>query len=160
MIIFLINYSIDVEKKDNFSATPFDYAKMLGIIPQNHNIQSIKIWNEKISKIEEINISFFEKLINISFSPFILCSQEYIEELMFSAIGHQIENSFKDIDFRKKYFPLIDQSSGDDNLILYKINDKVGYGVFAAKDFQVGDFIVRYGGKLELLSFSFLYNLN
>jgi hypothetical protein len=33
--------------------------------------------------------------------------------------------------FRKKYFPLIYESSGEENLILAKVNDEVGYGVYA-----------------------------
>jgi len=29
-----------------------------------------------------------------------------------------------------------------------EVSSNVGFGVYAAKDFQEGDFIVRYGGKL------------
>ena len=36
--------------------------------------------------------------------------------------------------------------SGDQNLVLAHINDTVGWGVFANKDFKRGDKIVSYGG--------------
>jgi hypothetical protein len=51
---------------------------------------------------------------------------------------------------RGTYLSQVYQSSGDENLILKKVNDSVGYGVFAAKDFKKGDYIVRYGGELKL----------
>jgi len=66
-----------------------------------------------------------------------------------------------------------EKSSGDENVILAKISDEVGYGVFAGKDFQqgntyltargarickyiylfpssitIGDYIIRYGGMI------------
>jgi len=90
-----------------------------------------------------MSIKAFEKTFGVEFCAYITCGHEYIEELMFSGLTIS-----PDLEFRKKYLPIIEKSSGDENLVLSFINNHVGYGVFAAKDFQEGDFIVRYGGHL------------
>lgn len=43
----------------------------------------------------------------------------------------------------------IEQSTGEQNLILAEIDETVGYGVFAGKDFEPGSYICRYGGRLS-----------
>lgn len=55
----------------------------------------------------------------------------------------------KDEEFRSKYLSVMEQSSGDENLVFAEISDQVGWGAFAARDLQPGDFIVRYGGVFE-----------
>lgn len=87
-----------------------------------------------------------QKLFDVTFCPFIRCTSDYLLELMYS--GFSINTV--DTEFRKKHQKHIwEESTGDQhNVILAKIDDRVGYGVFAAKDFEAGDFIVRYGGCL------------
>jgi hypothetical protein len=43
----------------------------------------------------------------------------------------------------------IDESTGDEHLILAGIDPSVGYGVFAGRDYQPGSYICRYGGRLS-----------
>jgi hypothetical protein len=143
--LLVFKYEVDVDRKDNFFGTAFDYGKMLGRIPSpTFGLRKLKIWNPDTKNVDQISIKEFESLFNVTFMPYITSGQEYIEELFFS--GFSI--SKPDMQFRKKYFPLIYQSSGDENLVIAKINDQVGFGVFAGKDFQEGDYIVRYGGKI------------
>jgi flagellar biosynthesis chaperone FliJ len=80
--------------------------------------------------------------------------QSFFPPLHISSLSfHSNENSeYQKIDkryfHREKYGTQIEESSGDENLVLAKIDDKVGWGVFAKKTFNKGDFIVRYGGQL------------
>src|SRR5690606_24960680 len=117
---------------------------MIGILPRQTLIANIptqiKVWNSNQNTIEEVPIQAFEEEFNVKFTPYIICDQTYIEELLFSGLA--IDTIDKE--FRAKYLSTIYSFSGDENLILAKVNDNVGYGVFAAKDFQEGDFIVRY----------------
>jgi hypothetical protein len=86
-----------MEVKDNFFGTPLDYARMLRFIPRNLSVKSIKVqlemacvectellqlWNGK--EVEELSIEAFEKQFNVEYCNEILCTEEYIEELMFS----------------------------------------------------------------------------
>lgn len=73
---------------------------------------------------------------------------DYIEELLFS--GLQVK---KDEEFRRKYMKIIKSSTGDDNIIIAKINDTVGWGAFAARDIKKDEFIIRYGGRVERSSY-------
>jgi hypothetical protein len=55
----------------------------------------------------------------------------------------------KDEEFRAKYLPSIEASSGDKNVILAEVSATVGWGAYAARSFAVGEFIIRYGGCFE-----------
>jgi len=121
----------------------------MGLLPrQRPKMPSfLKVWNPSESgAIEEWPIKKFELLFHTVFTSGIICDHIYIEELMFS--GLVIDKL--DLEFRKKYLPLAYTSSGDENLILAKVNDNIGFGVFAAKNFEIGEYIVRYAGKLML----------
>jgi len=160
MMSLLIRYGADVEKKDNYTGDPFDYARMLGFIPTRYNcsipphcinlstdppkkIEFINVWNPETSQVVHCPISKFEEFFKVEFCPFTTCTNDYIEELLFSGLSIQ-----PDLQFREEYVPQIYNSSGDENLIVSKINDNVGYGVFAAKNFKEGEFVVRYGGRI------------
>jgi len=80
----------------------------------------------------------------VHYCPWVLCKNNYILELMFS--GFHIE---KDIEFREKYGKVMQEDTGESGLVLAWINEEVGWGVYAAKDYLPGDYIVRYGGMLE-----------
>jgi hypothetical protein len=139
--------------KDNYSGDAIDYARMMNFIPTHYRvsippyvpktIQHINLWNPENNEIMQWPVSKFEDYFKVGFCPFTSCTNDYIEELLFS--GLSIE---PDQEFRKQYVPQIYESSGDENLILAKVSDNVGFGVFAAKDFKEGDYIVRYGGRL------------
>mmetsp|Transcript_10370 Transcript_10370/g.14218 ORF Transcript_10370/g.14218 Transcript_10370/m.14218 type:complete len:247 (+) Transcript_10370:3-743(+) len=148
MMAILVEQGCNVEQKDNYFATAFDYAKMMGILPRSTLIASvpaqIKVWNANEKTVEQVPVEAFEDYFKVKFTPYIICDQAYLEELLFSGLAIDTV----DKEFRAKYLETIHTFSGDDNLILAKVNENVGWGVFAAKDFQEGDFIVRYGGHL------------
>eukprot|EP01119_Soliformovum_irregulare_P003876 TRINITY_DN14924_c0_g1_i1.p1 TRINITY_DN14924_c0_g1~~TRINITY_DN14924_c0_g1_i1.p1 ORF type:complete len:444 (+),score=108.04 TRINITY_DN14924_c0_g1_i1:44-1333(+) len=145
MLKKLIEYGINVDARDKYFATAFDYARLLEILPsQMKPLPSIKVWNSDHSRVHEATIQEIEDLLSIQFCRSSICSYEYIEELMFSGITID-----PDLDFRKKYHKMMYASTGDENLILGHINSNVGYGVFAARDFEAGDFIVRYNGHIS-----------
>jgi hypothetical protein len=155
LLIRLFKSDDFVEIKDNYSASPFDYARMLGMT--NHNlfnnvINELNIWNPDTNTIEKCPVSKFEQLFKVKFSPSVICTEDYIEELMFSSLSIS-----PDLEFREKYSNFMYNTSGDENLILSKISDEVGWGVFAAKDFKEGDFIVRYGGCLTSLGKAYVF---
>jgi len=121
-----------------------DYATMLGIL-EHHDATNrfIQVWSPEDKRIEQWSIQRFEAEFSVTFCPRVLCGLNYIEELLFS--GFQLS---ADVYFREKYLEIIRTTSGDENLILAKVSDEVGYGAFAAKDFNAGDFIVLYGGMI------------
>jgi len=41
------------------------------------------------------------------------------------------------------------KKTGDEDLVLAYIDETIGYGIFAGKDYSLGDFVVRYGGYLS-----------
>ncbi len=120
---------------------------MLGIIPRvpSHQMPDfIRYYNRESNKIEDWIVPEFEEEFKVSYCPNVICSQKYIEELMFSGFGI----SQRDTEFRKQYETVIEETIGDENLVLAFINENVGYGAYAAKNFQPGEFIVKYGGRL------------
>jgi len=123
-----------------------DYARLLGNVPDIYEKKKqntyITVFEKDKSQLVQWHVSQFEYEFKVKWTPYFKCDLYYIEELLFS--GFSVGE--KDMDFRKKYGTVIEKSSGDENLILAKIDDTVGYGVFAKKHFQEGDFIVRYGG--------------
>ncbi|KAL6063797.1 SET domain-containing protein [Balamuthia mandrillaris] len=148
--LLLRRYHADIDKLDNFFATPLDYARMLGMVPTTptHMMpRYLQLWRPDTQTVDtQWPVSEFEKLFSVTFCPFIRCTSDYLLELMYS--GFSINTV--DTEFRKRHQKHIwEESTGDQhNVILAKIDDRVGYGVFAAKDFEAGDFIVRYGGCL------------
>jgi len=134
--------------KDAFFGTPLDYARMLNIMPnkfeKHKNDTKIHVYNPNSRQIDQWDISTFEKTFQVQWCPFPLCTHDYIEELMFS--GFTIQTV--DTEFREKYNKQLEDKSGDENLVLAKIDEKVGWGVFARKPFEKGDYIVRYGGQV------------
>lgn len=154
MFKHLIERKANPAMRDKFGGTIFDYARMLGIIPLKTRYKSppyFQVWNSELQKIETWSQLQLEETLQIEYIPYVTCDKDYIFELLFS--GFSINE--KDENFRKQYIPQIYQCTGEENLILGKINDQVGYGVFAAKDFQEGEFIVRYAGHLTKSSIVF-----
>jgi len=120
--------------------------------------------------LKEWTIDKFEKKLSVHFSPTLTCGYSYIgtavvshincylvyllsalttEELLFST---ELKIGSVDAETTTKYIPLLVQKrqTGDyDNVAIAWINDEVGYGAYALKDFQPGDFVVRYGGHLS-----------
>jgi len=153
LMAYLIRRGANISKKDNYAGDPTDYARMLRMIPTwcyksipidnsiPTPVESINIWNPETNQVSKCTIPQFEQYFKVEFCPFTICTNDYIEELLFS--GLSIE---PDMEFRQKFVPQIYDSSNDDNVILAKVNDNVGFGVFAAKDFQEGDYVIRYGG--------------
>jgi hypothetical protein len=134
---------------DNYGANVFDYARMLGILPQlferTKKTETLSVYDLEKDSLEAWPISKFEETMNVTWMPYFHIDRHYLFELMYSgfAVGE------KDMKFREKYGKIIYKSSGDSQLILAKISDTVGFGVYAGKSFQVGDFIVRYGGHIQ-----------
>eukprot|EP01116_Phalansterium_solitarium_P024370 TRINITY_DN8916_c0_g1_i2.p1 TRINITY_DN8916_c0_g1~~TRINITY_DN8916_c0_g1_i2.p1 ORF type:complete len:519 (+),score=160.91 TRINITY_DN8916_c0_g1_i2:685-2241(+) len=126
------------------SLTPSDKASSSPAASRLLGVSTLQVFNRETGVIDHWPIERFESTFGVEFAPFLLCDEVYIEELMFS--GFTIGSV--DTEFRQKYFPQIYESSGDENLVLAFVSDSVGYGVFAAKDFVEGDYIVRYGGSL------------
>lgn len=80
------------------------------------------------------------------------CSQykitdDYVEELMFG--GYEAPTK-KDMEFRKKYSDLAERNAGEDGIVVAWVNDEVGWGCYAAKEYRLGDFIVAYTGEFVL----------
>jgi len=146
MLWHLIRNNADITTLDKFNATTMDYARLLGNIPdkfdRTKHQKYLKLYDKDKNQITNLPVIEFEKIFNVQWTPYLKCDFYYIEELLFS--GFSVEE--KDMEFRSKYMDIIEQSSGDENLILSKIDDTIGYGVFSNKDYNEGDFIVRYGG--------------
>jgi hypothetical protein len=147
MIRLISKLGGDAGKLDNFNATCLDYARLLCLVPcHQYHIDHLQVWNEQEKKIELWPIEKVEIDLKFKFQPVITCGPDYLLELLFS--GFVVGKL--DMEFRQKYIPQIEKSSGDENLILRFINEDVGWGVFAGKDYQQGDYIVRYGGFLNV----------
>jgi hypothetical protein len=145
--LLLREYNADIDRLDEFSASALSYARMLGIVPRVSSDfipPSLKFYDKDKQSLVDLPISQFEEKFKVQFCPKVCCTHDYIEELMFS--GFSIGE--RDFEFRGKYKKRIEETSGDEKLVLAQIDEIVGYGVFALKDFQAGDFIVRYGGCL------------
>ncbi|PRP89471.1 hypothetical protein PROFUN_01334 [Planoprotostelium fungivorum] len=148
LFLFLLDVGADVEKKDNYFGTPLDYGRMMGRIPRynpDSPLPTLKSWDIVKKKVIDMSVEQFEGITGTIFTPFLVCGTEYIEELMFS--GMSIENP--DAEFRNRYVPAIYNESGDERVVLHKIDDVVGYGVFACQDIAEGEYIMRYGGYLN-----------
>ncbi|KAN0039229.1 hypothetical protein ACTA71_001423 [Dictyostelium dimigraforme] len=133
---------------DSFRATGFDYAKIKGLLPSNTppTPKSIKTYNyNSSSTFEDWSIEQLESKLNIIYSSKVLSTNDYLVDLLFSSL--QIN---PDLNFRNKYLNLINNSGGEENVILGFISESVGWGLFAGKDFKIGDFIVRYGGMITM----------
>jgi len=144
LIQYLLNRGADFSKQDSYFGVAFDYWKLLGILPSIPFIKSLQLFSPQ-KKIERISIQEFEELFQVNFCPVIRCGHEYIEELMLSGLSID-----PDIEFRKKFEDILTERTGDEDLVLAYIDDSIGYGVFAGKDFTAGEFVVRYGGYLSL----------
>ncbi|KAK5578800.1 hypothetical protein RB653_008473 [Dictyostelium firmibasis] len=133
---------------DSFRATGFDYAKLKGLLPTNTPPipNSIQIYNfNNSSTFENFSIKELESKLNIIYTSNVLSTNDYLVDLLFSSL--QIN---PDLNFRNKYLSLINNSGGEENVILGFISESVGWGLFAGKDFKSGDFIVRYGGMITM----------
>eukprot|EP01126_Amoeba_proteus_P014426 TRINITY_DN1631_c0_g1_i3.p1 TRINITY_DN1631_c0_g1~~TRINITY_DN1631_c0_g1_i3.p1 ORF type:complete len:476 (-),score=100.50 TRINITY_DN1631_c0_g1_i3:154-1581(-) len=144
----LIKHGADINLKDNFDARLIDYAHLMDIAPSPWDLDrrltpfTISVFNQYNGTIDQWPVTKFEEELGVKFGLYYKCTCDYIFELLFS--GFSIGQ--KDILFRNKFLHLLNHSSGDENLILAKIDDKVGYGVFAGKDFEKDEYIVRYVG--------------
>ncbi len=125
----------------NYDSIPATVSSDMDSLPKP--TKHIKVWNPEVNSVIEWPVSQFEQFFKVKFCPFIVCTNDYIEELLFSGLSID-----PDIEFRRKFVPQIYLSSGDENVILARVNENVGYGVFAAKDFKEGEYIIRYGGCL------------
>ncbi|KYQ91099.1 hypothetical protein DLAC_08005 [Tieghemostelium lacteum] len=147
----LINNNIHdtiVTKVDSFRATAFDYARLKRSIPnpQPPLPKSIKVYNyNQNNNFEDWSIEQLEKALSIHYCPNVIATNDYLIDLIFSSMD--ISPNLK---FRNKYLKLINSSGGEDNVILGYVSDQVGYGLFAGKDFEKGDYIVRYGGMVTM----------
>uniref|UniRef100_A0A6B2L7K5 SET domain-containing protein n=1 Tax=Arcella intermedia TaxID=1963864 RepID=A0A6B2L7K5_9EUKA len=141
---YLIRNGADPTQLDKFDATPMDYARIMGIMPdfflRNKHKTTFTVYEH--GKYSEWPLQQFEQQFSVTWTPYFRCDSYYIEELLFS--GFTV--SEKNMDFREKYLGVIFESSGEENLVLGRIDEVVGFGVYAKKDFKEGDFIVRYGG--------------
>eukprot|EP01120_Amphizonella_sp_Union-15-10_P017612 TRINITY_DN9823_c0_g1_i1.p1 TRINITY_DN9823_c0_g1~~TRINITY_DN9823_c0_g1_i1.p1 ORF type:complete len:417 (+),score=75.77 TRINITY_DN9823_c0_g1_i1:72-1322(+) len=144
----LLTYGASIYIEDKYSGTPLDYGRMLNMLPDpieyNWKNKSIDYYESTLNQIQKWTINQFEQNLKVHWCPGYLCDHDYIEELMFCGVSIE-----KDVSFREKYLKQIEGSSGDQNLILSKIDDVVGYGVFAKKDFKKEEIIVRYGGFIS-----------
>eukprot|EP01127_Copromyxa_protea_P013049 TRINITY_DN3464_c0_g1_i2.p1 TRINITY_DN3464_c0_g1~~TRINITY_DN3464_c0_g1_i2.p1 ORF type:complete len:285 (+),score=77.95 TRINITY_DN3464_c0_g1_i2:473-1327(+) len=144
----LIQNGADLFLRDSYGAHAMDYASLLSLIPSKWDLQALEIsyFDNETKALTKWTTSQFEEKMNVKWGQYYKCSQEYIFELLFSgfAVGD------KDMKFREKYFPILEKTSGDDNLVLAKISEEVGYGVYAARDFEEDEFIVRYVGKFVI----------
>ncbi|KAM9969687.1 hypothetical protein ACTFIR_001523 [Dictyostelium discoideum] len=133
---------------DSFRATGFDYAKLKGLLPSDTppTPKSIKTYNNNnSSSFEDLSIEQLQLKLNIIYTSKVLSTNDYLVDLLFSSL--QIN---PDLNFRNKYLNLINNSGGEENIILGFISESVGWGLFAGKDFKSGDFIVRYGGMITM----------
>eukprot|EP01130_Rhizamoeba_saxonica_P018863 TRINITY_DN9595_c0_g1_i1.p1 TRINITY_DN9595_c0_g1~~TRINITY_DN9595_c0_g1_i1.p1 ORF type:complete len:407 (-),score=95.36 TRINITY_DN9595_c0_g1_i1:21-1160(-) len=143
IFLLLINSGADISVLDNFDANPIHYARMLGAMPLISDYeQMISVYDEETNTLSKWSIPQFEENTKTIWTPGYRCRNQYIFEIMFSGFTVGEKNE----EFRSKYLDTITNSSGDENLILAYINEEVGYGCFAARDFEEGDYIVRYGG--------------
>ncbi|EGC31931.1 hypothetical protein DICPUDRAFT_89443 [Dictyostelium purpureum] len=147
-LITKVTPKINVMALDSFRATGFDYARMKGMIPFTTppNPKTIKVYNYKNSQIvEDWPLDTVESELNIIYTPRVLSTTDYLVDLLFSSLSIN-----PDIKFRNKYLNRINKSGGEENVILGWISEQVGWGLFANRDFQRGDYIVRYGGMITM----------
>lgn len=139
----LASYGARLEIEDNFGATAIDYLRLLDYLPRDNQVSHISCYNRATSSMETWEVSKLESTFNIEWSPYYRISYEYIEELMFS--GFQLGD--RDEAFRKSYLDIIMSKSGDDNLLICEIDEKIGWGAFAIRDIKKGEYVITYGGK-------------
>ncbi|ELR25275.1 SET domain containing protein [Acanthamoeba castellanii str. Neff] len=124
LTMLLAEYNADIDVTDAFSATPLDYARMLGMVPHmpSHLIpRSITVYDKAHESVAQWPVAQLEERLTVTYCALPVCGHKYIEELMFSGFGI----GETDVEF------------------------SVGYGVFAGKDYQPGSYICRYGGRLS-----------
>ncbi|NGX42621.1 MAG: hypothetical protein K940chlam7_00901 [Chlamydiae bacterium] len=140
LITFLMDRGARPDKKDGQGALPADYAIALGYQPWELPVSDLKYFNPGTQAIELIPIDVFEKKTNTIFCPRVLAGLDYFEYAM---TGGTIPTSPLDAATQQ-----VLESGGDESLILAKVSDQIGFGVFAGKRFHKGDPIVSYGGML------------
>lgn len=147
IIWFLLQNRASLDIEDNFEATITDYLRLLGNLPHPNDklreTMKIKVFNKDKSEIEEWSIEKFDSEFNVRWSPRYYISTEYLEELMFS--GFQVGE--KDETFRKNYLDKILKSTGDENIVICYIDEKVGWGAYAGRDFKKDEYIITYTGQ-------------
>jgi hypothetical protein len=161
---------------DNYGATVADYLRLQGRIPYkifsppSFTILPSSIPDGPAPTLKTLNLAEFESEMDvwassklskvptdvgsasspspnssktIEWAPNYSITDDYVEELMFG--GYEAPDQ-KDMEFRRKYFPLLERNAGEDGLVVAFINTQVGWGCYAAKPFAKGDFIVGYTG--------------
>eukprot|EP01090_Pellita_catalonica_P013298 TRINITY_DN3108_c0_g1_i2.p2 TRINITY_DN3108_c0_g1~~TRINITY_DN3108_c0_g1_i2.p2 ORF type:complete len:337 (-),score=60.15 TRINITY_DN3108_c0_g1_i2:1070-2080(-) len=154
---FLIDSDVDFDSQDEFGGSPAEYLKLLEMVPLNNqagNIRSVKMYFPEAAEIKSVEANDLIKKFAVErLSDDVYCTRDYIKEILFSGI--RIE---KDNVFRKQYLKFITPRTTQEEdelaqtrlaLILGFISDKIGYGLFAGKDYAPGDFVARYGGRFQ-----------
>lgn len=177
LVYLFLTHGAKIDVIDNFGATPIDYLKLLDRIPANKpktqesaplrfNIlpaPSASVltpslqFGVTLEQLEEATTAWSAsklqgKTVVTPISPskpfqwisHYRINDEYVEELMFA--GYEAPDQ-KDLAFRQKYFPLLEADAGLENLVVAYIDDRVGFGVYAAKPFKAGEFITSYYGE-------------
>ncbi|EGG23421.1 hypothetical protein DFA_05553 [Cavenderia fasciculata] len=143
----LLENGANYDLMDGFRARPLDYARLrkmtsMSIPPRP---QTVSIYNYKNSAtVESWTLDRFERELSIHYDASITASLEYLIELCFSSFQINADQTFRD-----KYLKMIERSGGEENVIVGWISDQVGWGLYANKDFQKGEYIVRYGGRIN-----------
>lgn len=125
--------------RDYSEALPEDYEYALGYKSEQLPITSLQLFKDQA--IHQVPIEWFEQETGSVFCPYVQTKLDYF--LFVNACGY---NSSEDISPEAKE---IIKTGGDSNLILAKIDDNIGYGVFAGKRFYKGDPVVSYAGVLS-----------
>ncbi len=92
-----------------------------------------------------MSVAQLEQRFSLHFTPEPLADLEYIVELLFSGLCIQ-----PDVEFRARIASTFPHAcAGDERVILARVNETVGHGVFAAQRYEIGELIVSYGGRIS-----------
>lgn len=177
LVYLLLSHGARIDYTDSYGATIVDYLRLQGRIPQRFERPDMKLNFLPLSTSTTLDPTCIHSLTIAQFleetnalhptastdkavattntqksapkPKFEWCSQyritdDYIEELLFG--GYEAPTK-KDMEFRKKYSDLAERNAGEDGIVVAWVNDEVGWGCYAAKEYRLGDFIVAYTGE-------------
>jgi len=143
--------------RNSLNVTPQLFSTFLygtGRLNSSLNFQ-FYLFDPNTKQIRVLDVKGFEDMFGVRFIQHSLFSLSYLRYLLTVKIPIPIGESVK-----ARYKPLVDREMGilaegnqsaatNNNFILCKINDYIGYGLFAARSFHQHEFLTVYCGIIE-----------
>lgn len=159
----LLAHGADIDFTDSYGCTVVDYLRFQGKVPSQRPERSVSVMFidqpseetpspilTQLSPEEFIRRTSLWKPAGapsrgtLTWTSQYKINDDYIEELMF---GGYEPPTVKDTEFRAKYFESLESNLGESGVVIAWINNEVGWGCYAAKNFKKGEFIVAYLGQ-------------